>query len=36
MWMRLMVTLHDDITVYSDMFNQMDGIIGPLARKKIQ
>jgi len=30
------VTLHRIITVYNEMFNQMDGVMRALAKKKTQ
>jgi len=38
LWMskRYTVTLHHVITVYNDMFDHMDGVMGALAKKKTQ
>jgi len=38
LWMakRHIVTLHHVITVHNDMFDHMDGVMRPLARKKTQ
>jgi len=36
MWKRHTVTLHHVITVYNDMFDHMDGMMWPLAKKMTQ